>query len=472
MEEYKSNESEFIKPTSFRDTVSTVKIDGKRKWIYALKPSGLYYRWRSALAWIYLLAFFIIPFIKVKGIPLFLFNIIESKFVLFGKPFWPQDFYIFAFGMVTFLVFIVLFTVIYGRLFCGWVCPQTIFMEFVFRKIEWWIDGNPMQQKKLHESQWNSEKIIKRGLKITIFFIVSFLIAHTFLSYILGIDQVLKIVSEPLSEHIILFLGLLFFTFLFFSVYYFVREIVCTTICPYGRLQGVMIDNNTMQVAYDYMRGEPRERYSKNRERPGGDCVDCHKCIDVCPTGIDIRNGLQMECVGCTACIDACNEIMDKFGFEKNLIRFASKENIENKESFKMTARVKAYSSLLLVLILILLTLIFTRKSVDSYLSRVGGQLYQEVGVDSLSNYYTLKVINKNTNDIPFDFKVNKISGRVKIVGNKPQILKKESISEFYIWIITHKQEIKKRNTKIELVLTNQEGEEIEKVKSNFYGPF
>lgn len=466
------NGSEFLKPETYRDTVSTVTIDGKRKWIYALKPSGKFYNWRSILAAVYLLAFFIMPFIKIDGQPFLMINIIESKFVIFSKPFWPQDFYIFAFGMITFLIFIILFTVIYGRVFCGWICPQTIFMEFVFRKIEWWIDGNPMQQQKLHQMEWNAEKIRKRVLKIVIFFLVSFLIAHTFLSYILGVDEVLKILSEPLSDHILLFLGLLFFTFLFFSVYYFVREIVCTTICPYGRLQGVMFDNNTMQVAYDYVRGETRERYSKNRKRQGGDCVDCHKCVDVCPTGIDIRNGLQMECVGCTACIDACNEIMDKFGFERNLIRFASKENIEKKEGFKFTTRVKAYTILLTILAGILLTLIFTRSSVSSYLNRVGGQLYQEVDTDTLSNYYLIKIINKNNYDLPFQFKVNKIAGRVKVVGNKELVLKKEAVTEYYFWVYTHKNQIKKRNTKIEVVLEDKNQKELDKSKTNFYGPY
>ena len=470
--EEESKESEFLKPKTYRDTVSTVTLDGKRKWVYALMPKGKFYNWRSILAAVYLIAFFVMPFIKIKGQPFLMINIIESKFVIFSKPFWPQDFYIFAFGMITFLIFIVLFTIIYGRVFCGWICPQTIFMEFVFRKIEWWIDGNPMQQKKLHEMPWNAEKLSKRVLKIVIFFVISFLIAHTFLSYILGVDQVLKVVSEPFSEHIVLFLGLLFFTFLFFSVYYFVREIVCTTICPYGRLQGVMFDNNTMQVAYDYVRGESREKYSKNRERTGGDCVDCHKCVDVCPTGIDIRNGLQMECVGCTACIDACNEIMDKFGFEKNLIRFASKENIEKKEGFKFTGRVKAYTILLFVLLAVLVTLIATRSSVDSYMSRVGGQLYQEVGTDSLSNYYNVKIINKNTTDIPFKFHVTKLNGRVKVVGDKPLLLKKEAINEFYIWVFVSKDQIHKRNTKIELHVLDQHNEKLDKVKSNFYGPF
>lgn len=467
-----NDDSEFLKPTTFRDTISTVTESGSRKWIYALKPKGFFYNWRSIFAYVYLAAFFIIPFIKVNGLPLVMINLVKGKFVIFTKVFWPQDFYIFALGMVTLIIVTVLFTIIYGRLFCGWVCPQTIFMEFIFRKIEWWIDGNPMQQKKLHEQEWNFTKFWKRALKIIVFFALSFLIMHTFLSYILGVDEVIKIIKEPLSEHLTLFLGLLFFSFLFFLVYYFIREIVCTTICPYGRLQGVMIDPNTMQVSYDHVRGEDRERYSKNRERTGGDCIDCLRCIDVCPTGIDIRNGSQMECVGCTACIDACNEMMEKVGFEPNLIRYASKNNIELKQKFQFTNRVKAYSILLLVLSSAMITLIATRKSVDTYLSRVSGQLYQEVGTDSLSNYYQFKIINKSTREIPFDFQLVDMHGTFKIVGNKEKVLKEESLNEFFVWITVPRSEVNRRTTKIKVRIVDQNKEKLDQVKSSFYGSF
>lgn len=465
------DESTLIEPTTFRDTVSTVRTDGIRKWIYALKPTGTFYRARRWLSYIYLIVFFALPFVKIGDQPFFLLNILESKFILFGKPFWPQDFYIFAFGMIAFIILIVLFTIIYGRLFCGWVCPQTIFMEFVFRQIEWWIDGNPQQQQRLHSMSWNWEKIWKRGLKIILFFTISFLIAHTFLSYILGVDQVIRIILEPIQDHIILLLGLLFFTFLFFSVYYFVREIVCTTICPYGRLQGVMTDQNTMQVSYDHVRGEPRQRYSRHETRTG-DCVDCLKCIAVCPTGIDIRNGSQLECVGCTACIDACDEIMHKFGFEPRLIRYASQKNIELREKFKMTSRVKAYTVLLCILVAALSVMIITRKSIDCYIARVSGQLYQEVTADTLSNYYTLKLINKTTREQSFDIALDEYQGRIKMVSDKPKILKSEQVNEFYMWVYLPKSALKKRNTKLKLRVLNERGEILDKVTTNFYGPF
>ncbi|MBP6323565.1 MAG: 4Fe-4S binding protein, partial [Chitinophagales bacterium] len=252
---------------SYRDRVSTVTDKGARNWVYALKPHGKFYNYRNILAAFYLLVFFGIPFIKVNGMPFVMFNVLEGKFILFSKIFWPQDFYIFAIAMITFIIFIILFTVIYGRLFCGWVCPQTIFMELVFRPIEWLVEGNPAEQKLLNNGPWNFKKVYKKLLKHLIFFTISFIIANTFLMYIFGKDKVIKIIEEPISEHVALFVGLIVFTFMFYGVFAFVREIVCTTICPYGRLQGVMFDKDTMLVAYDYKRGEERGKYKKNEER-------------------------------------------------------------------------------------------------------------------------------------------------------------------------------------------------------------
>ena len=173
---------------SFRDIIYTADEEGHRKWVFASKPSGRFYNWRSIVSYIYLIAFFTLPFIQVHGEPLFLFNIPDRKFILFGQIFWPQDFFLFALGMLTFLVFIIFFTVLYGRLFCGWVCPQTVFMEMVFRKIEYWIEGSAEQQRKLAKSPWTTEKIIKKSSKQIIFFLFSFLVGNTFLAYIIGVD--------------------------------------------------------------------------------------------------------------------------------------------------------------------------------------------------------------------------------------------------------------------------------------------
>ena len=464
-------EEDLLHAESYRDRVSTVTDKGKRNWVFALKPSGKWYNYRKILAYFYLAIFFILPFIKVNGLPFMLINITEGKFILFSKIFWPQDFFIFAIAMITFIIFIVLFTVVFGRLFCGWVCPQTVFMEFVFRPIEWLIEGSPNQQRKLNESAWNKEKMFKKGLKHFIFFMISFIISHTFLCYILGVDEVYKIIREPFSDHLGLLTGLIFFTYLFYAVFAFVRDLVCTTVCPYGRLQGVMFDKDTIQIAYDYKRGEPRGKFKKGIDRVEGDCINCLKCIHVCPTGIDIRNGLQMECVGCTACIDACNEVMDAVHMERGLIRYASENEISKGEKFHFNSRMKAYTVLLTIMIIVMGVLIGTRKTVDTYISRVKGQLYQEVPGDKISNLFDAKIINKTRSEFPITLRLENGEGTIRLVGSNVFTLKKESINEFTFFLDLPKSALTERSNDIKIGVYNGE-ERIQTVSTKFLGPF
>jgi cytochrome c oxidase accessory protein FixG len=463
---------DFEKVVTYRDRVSNVTEKGKRNWIFAEKPKGWFYKLRNYFSLAYFVAFFSIPLIKVNGMPILMLNFPEGKFIIFTKIFWPQDFFIFAVAMITGIIFIALFTVIYGRLFCGWVCPQTVFMEMMFRKLEWWIEGSYSQQQKLDKAPWNTDKIIKRGGKHLVFFLLSFLIANTFLSYIIGIDGLLKTIREPFSEHILMFTGLLFFTFLFYSVFAFVRDIVCTTICPYGRLQGVMFDKDTMQVAYDYKRGEPRGRKSKQATTEAlGDCIDCHKCVHVCPTGIDIRDGVQMECVGCTACIDACDEVMVKIKRPKGLIRYASENQIEKGTKFRFNGRMKAYTVLLSALTVFMVVLIATRHSIDTYISRAKGQLYQELPNNQLSNLYNAKIINKTNKEVDIEFRVENYPAEIKMVSKHETHLKKESLNELTFFIILDRGRVIKRNTKLKIGVY-QNGEKIQTVSSTFLGPF
>ncbi|MFZ9661460.1 MAG: cytochrome c oxidase accessory protein CcoG [Chitinophagaceae bacterium] len=324
----KASDKEKVMDQTFRDSVATIDQKGKRKYIQPKKPSGALYDKRSIASIIYLLIFFSLPFIKIEGEPFFMINILQRKFVLFGQIFGPQDFFIFALGMLTFMVFIILFTVVFGRVFCGWACPQTIFMEMVFRKIEYFIDGDSHKQKQLREMPWNAEKIGKRTLKVIIFYALSFLIANFFMAYLIGMDEVKRYIHEGIPNHFGTFATLIGFSAVFFFVYYWFREQVCIVVCPYGRLQGVLLDKNSIVVAYDYVRGEPRGKVSKDTIEIKGDCVDCAACVRVCPTGIDIRNGTQLECVNCTACIDACDSIMKSVEKPTGLIRYASENNI------------------------------------------------------------------------------------------------------------------------------------------------
>ncbi|HOA38464.1 MAG TPA: 4Fe-4S binding protein, partial [Flavihumibacter sp.] len=293
---------------NFRDRIATVDASGKRKWVYARKPKGKYYTARTIVSLFFFALFLTLPFVKLNGRPLFMFNIPQAKFIIFGKVFWPQDFVVFGVAMVTGILFIVLFTAAFGRLFCGWVCPQTNFMEMLFRKIEYVIEGDASEQQRRNKGPWNAEKIRVKTTKHVVFFLIAFVIANYFLAYIIGVDALFAIIREPVSQHVGGFLSLVVFSSVFYAVYAFFREQACTVVCPYGRLQSVLLDRNSVIVAYDYKRGEPR-----GKAKPDvtvGDCVDCYQCVRVCPTGIDIRNGTQMECVGCTACIDACDAIM------------------------------------------------------------------------------------------------------------------------------------------------------------------
>ncbi|MBP7822132.1 MAG: cytochrome c oxidase accessory protein CcoG [Saprospiraceae bacterium] len=464
-------EEDLLHAETYRDRISSVTDKGKRKWVYALKPKGKWYNYRKILAYLYLAVFFIMPFIKVNGMPFMMINIPDGKFILFSKIFWPQDFFIFAIAMITFIIFVVLFTVIYGRLFCGWVCPQTVFMEFVFRPIEWLIEGSPSQQKK-RESAKSRDYYVRQVIKHIVFFLLSFIIANTFLSYILGVDEVFKMIKEPINDHLVMLSGLLFFTFLFYGVFVYVRDIVCTTICPYGRLQGVMFDKDTMQVAYDYKRGEPRGKFKKNAERTEGDCVNCFKCVQVCPTGIDIRDGLQMECVGCTACIDACDEIMDTLHFPKGLIRYASENEIHEGRKFKFNTRMKAYTALLAVLLVIMGILISTRRTIDTYISRVKGQLYQEVeGGQKISNLFEAKIINKTNKDLPVQLKLEDIQGQIKLVGAKQIDLKNEAVNSYTFFLEIPTNELKKRSNSIKIGVYKMDGEKLQTIKTKFLGP-
>jgi cytochrome c oxidase accessory protein FixG len=456
---------------SFRGRISSVTASGKRNWIYALQPSGKFYRYRNYLAWACLGIFFTLPFIYVRGNPLFLINIIDSKFVLFGKIFWPQDFFILALGMIFFIVFIALFTLIYGRLFCGWVCPQTIFLEFVFRKMEWWIEGSPGRQRALNDAPWNFEKIWKKTLKHFLFLLFSFLIAHTFLAYLIGVKALWQMMREPVSQHMGALLSLIVFTLLFYGVFAFVREIVCTTICPYGRLQGVLYDKNTMQISYDYVRGEPKGRFKKNETRTNGDCIDCRKCVLVCPTGIDIRDGVQLDCVGCTACIDACDEVMDKVGFPRGLIRYASENEISEKNPFQFTARMKAYSAVLFLLMCSMGFMILTRSDIDTHINRVKGQLFQEVDENTLSNLFEAKIINKSLTATDIEFRVENVPGTIQLVGAPGFHLKAEEVNDFTFFLQIPKTAVIRRSNPVTIGVY-QNGKRIQTIQTKFLGPF
>jgi len=461
----------------FRDSIGTITDDGKRRWIYPKKPSGRFYKYRTQISWVLLLCLFSFPFIKVNGNQFLLFNVLERKFNIFGLPFWPQDFHLVVMAMIIGVVFVVLFTVIFGRIFCGWVCPQTIFMEMVFRKIEYAIEGDRGAQIRLDKQSWTSEKIRKRSLKYFLFFIISFFIANVFLAYFIGSDVLLQYIFDEPTKHISTLIALLIFTTIFFMVFTWFREQVCIIACPYGRLQGVLLDNKTINIAYDYVRGEKQEgraKFKKNEDRPEsgkGDCIDCDQCVQVCPTGIDIRNGTQLECVNCTACIDACDFMMEKVNLPKGLIRYDSEDNISKGEKVLFTTRNKAYSAVLILLMGIMTVMLFLRNDIEASLIKLPGQLYEKKANNIISNVFRYKLVNKTSEDInDLEFKLLSHKGEINVVGLSGIQLESQSLASGTLFVEIPKSELHKDREKIKVgIFVN--GKQIETTTTNFLGP-
>ena len=454
---------------SFRDSVATIDKKGQRNYIFPKKPKGKLYNKRTLASIIYLIIFFGLPFIKIHGEPMFMINVLKRKFILFGQIFGPQDFFIFALGMLTFMVFIILFTVVFGRVFCGWACPQTVFMEMVFRKIEYWIDGDYTKQRQLKEMPWNGYKIRKRVTKIVIFYLLSFIIANFFMAYLISMDEVLHYIREGISSHFGTFMALIGFSTVFFFVFYWFREQVCIVVCPYGRLQGVLLDKNSIVVAYDYVRGEPRGKLKKETTEHLGDCIDCAACVRVCPTGIDIRNGTQLECVNCTACIDSCDEIMVSVKKPTGLIRFASESQVAKSEKPKINARIIAYSVVLLALVSALGFMLASRDDVDVTILRTSGSVYQTLPDGKIGNIYNAKLANKTHEDIPLTLKLENIQGEIEVIG-KNILVEKEGYKNATFIIKVDPKEIKNRRTPINISIY-QNNQKIRTVSTTFIGP-
>jgi cytochrome c oxidase accessory protein FixG len=456
----------------FRDSIATVDDKGKRIWIYPKKPSGRYHNWRILVTVILLSLLFGGPFMKIGGQPLLLLDILERKFVILGQAFWPQDFVLLAIVLIIFFVFIILFTVVFGRVWCGWMCPQTLFMEMVFRKIEYLIEGDATAQRKLARDPWSFQKISKKTLKHIVFIVISVIIAHTVMAYLIGIEETISIVSHSPSENLGGFIGLFVFTGIFYGIYAKFREQACIAVCPYGRLQGVLLTRESIVVAYDWLRGEPRGHLKKNsaNEVKLGDCIDCHLCVQVCPTGIDIRNGTQLECVNCTACIDVCDDVMVKIGKPKGLIRFASYDTIKNGIQKIITGKVIGYSIVLVGLIGVLSFALLTRSDVETTVLKVPGTLYQrDKGL--ITNLYNIEFVNKTFHAVMLTVKVETpVYADLVSADNKSIVLPAEGFIKSVYFIRIPEGKITNARTVIQLGI--YEGDKlIEIVKVKFIGP-
>lgn len=454
----------------FRDRIATVNGDGERVWIYPKRVDGPYFKWRKIISYIQLIVLIGTPFIKYNGKPIVMLNILERKFILFGHVFWPEDLYIFGLLFITTVIFVVWFTATFGRIFCGWLCPQTVFLEMVFRRIERILEGDASKQKKLNNQEMSTQKFFTKVFKHVLFYAISFFIANIFLSYIIGMDELLKIVTAPPSEHIVGFIAICIFSFVFYGVFSWFREQACIMVCPYGRLQSVMQDANTVTISYDFKRGEPRGRKLKKEEDANkGDCIDCKKCVAVCPTGIDIRNGLQMECVNCTFCIDACDDVMERIDKPKGLIRYASHNMIEKGHGYKISTRTIFYGIVFLLIFSIDIFLLTNRPRVSAIINRMPGSLCTKVGEDSYMNIYRSTLLNKTLDTHKYTFKLLDIEGELRL-GESSIEIAGEGLEKFTMMVVLPQKSIKKGKTYFHIGIFEND-KLIHKVLAGFKGP-
>jgi len=464
-----------IDTSNHRDHLSNVTQSGNRIWIYPRIVKGVLYKYRTYFSWLLIAGLFAGPFLEWDGHPIFLFNIIERKFVFFGVPFWPQDFHLVALGLITFMVFVVLFTVVFGRVWCGWACPQTIFMEMLFRKIENWIEGDNNAQQRLDTNPWDIEKVWKKTAKHSLFFVLSFAIANTFLAYLIGKDELLDMVEQGPMVHAGSLIALLIFTGVFYFVFARFRELVCIVVCPYGRLQGVLLDKKSIVVAYDFVRGEPRGHQKKGEERKLGDCIDCGLCVQVCPTGIDIRNGTQLECINCTACIDACDEVMVKINKPTKLVRYDSLDGIQEKKKLGFSTRILGYAAILSALIGVLVALLVLRSDLEATLLRTPGLTYQvDKAAGTISNLYNVELVNKTFKDMNIELKLADatLGSKVRIqpVGEPITKLAANQMVNGSLFIAMPSDLVKANNTPIVIEFWS-DGRKVDWVETNFMAP-
>lgn len=311
-----------------QERLASTDEKGKRVYLFPADVKGLYHSRRIILQWILMVLFIVLPWIHINGHPAMLLDIGQRRFAILGLNFWAHDVPMLMFVFAIAFLGLSLITAIWGRIWCGWACPETVFVERLYRQIERWIEGNAVQRERLSKGPWTVEKILKKSLKWSVFVVISWQLSHAFLAYFIGTDALARMMVSSPFEHPTAFSVMLFITALLLFSFGWFREQFCIIMCPYGRFQSLLMDEDSMVVGYDENRGEPRRGQSPD---PGltGDCINCYQCVQVCPTGIDIRRGVQMECVACTACIDACDTVMDNIHKPHGLIRYTSHNDLQ-----------------------------------------------------------------------------------------------------------------------------------------------
>lgn len=426
------------------EVLSTMTRDGRRKWLYPTPSKGTYYYQRLWVGWGLIALFVALPLLKIGGQPAVLLDFVRREFALFGMTFYPTDTLLLLLLLIASFLFIILFTALLGRVWCGWGCPQTVYLEYVFRPIERWIEGKEHVRKRRDEGPWTFDKAWRKAAKFVVYLGLSLALAHVFVAYFVGWERLSGWMLEPPSAHWGFFVlmaattGLILFDFGYF------REQMCTITCPYARIQSVLVDPDSLIVSYDPTRGEPRARRSKKKIaeedaglRPAlGDCIDCYACVRTCPTGIDIREGLQMECIACTQCIDACDAIMDKIDKPRGLIRYTSENALEGRQTRILRPRVFLYTGLLLAVSTLFTVALTTRGGYDLNVGRVVGEPFTVLHDGRIANRLRFRVRNQRPEAATFTIQpVAPEAMQVTVVGPPETALAPQEMKRVEAWV-------------------------------------
>ncbi|RME14444.1 MAG: cytochrome c oxidase accessory protein CcoG [Bdellovibrio sp.] len=397
------------------DRLSTLDSKGGRIPLYPAMPRGRFRAYRTRVQVILILIFLGLPWIHIHGKQALLLDLPKREFTFFGLTLYAHDapLIFFVLGILTLgLAFV---TAVWGRVWCGWACPQTVFIDGVFRRIEKWVEGSHIKRRKLDQAPWTAQKVFKKTLKWTLFILTSLVLTHSFLAYFVGAERLIGMVTSSPKENWTSFLFILVTTGLVLFDFAWFREQFCIIVCPYGRFQSVLMTSRSLAVLYDEKRGEPRRGKDPHKQ---GDCVDCFKCVNVCPTGIDIRNGIQMECIACTSCIDACDEVMTKLKKPRGLIRYSSEAEMQGQPKTYWRPRAFIYLTLILLMVVGLGVGLSRREAFNISIVRSHDLPYKKVAnqKNTYLNHFNLYIKNQTNKDTQLQVSLLKAPSHVKLI--------------------------------------------------------